>query len=406
MLTIQLCFKSLRVDTDIDDINMDLQTTSDWAAQWRVTFNASKSECMLVSKKIVRPAKLPVNFNGTEIKYVSSHCHLGIWLTESMSWDKQIIEINKKSAKSINLLKRLSYVLDRKTKLFLYKSYIRPLLEYNTCLYDGNLTKGQSDALEATQRQALLCATNAYRHTSHERLLLETGIEPLNIRRKYFSLCHLYRIINGLTPTYLADILPPYVGDSFRYPLRNAHNFLIPKTRKNYVRLSFFWRVIEIWNSMSLCVRESPSLASYKVALKAMFFYKHSKFFDLHTPKASVHHARMRMGLSALNAHRKKFNFIDFNHCPYCGQKPEDPVHFFLKCPYHAIHRTRLVGTIHPITITKIPNLIINPASRTDFSAFTNLLLFGSELLSFDENIAMFKAVHEYIYRTKRFEMG
>ncbi len=31
----------------------------------------------------------------------------------------------------------------------------------------------------------------------------KTGIEPLSIQCKYFDFCHLYKIINGLTPSYL-----------------------------------------------------------------------------------------------------------------------------------------------------------------------------------------------------------
>ena len=60
-------------------------------------------------------------------------------------------------------------------------------------------------------------------------------------------------------------------------------------------------------------------------------FAKPNKLFDIFMPKSSVHHGRMRMGLSALNAQRKQYNFINYNNCPLCGNKPEDTIHFFNK---------------------------------------------------------------------------
>jgi hypothetical protein len=84
-----------------------------------------------------------------------------------------------KANKSVTLLKRLSRNIDRKTKLHIYKTFIRPKLEYANIVYGNNLSQAQADLLENTQRQALLSCSRAYRHTSHARLLQETGIEPL-----------------------------------------------------------------------------------------------------------------------------------------------------------------------------------------------------------------------------------
>ncbi len=58
-----------------------------------------------------------------------------------------------------------------KTKLLLYKTYVRPVLEYATCVFSSHLTAGQEQMLEDVQRQALLACLNAYRHTSHTKLL-------------------------------------------------------------------------------------------------------------------------------------------------------------------------------------------------------------------------------------------
>jgi ribonuclease P/MRP protein subunit RPP40 len=211
--------KALKNNPDIAPINNDLALISDWAAQWRVTFNAAKTVYMIFSKKLNRPAPLPLMFNGVPIVQVHTHCHLGLHFRDNMSWDAHVDHICSRVSRSISLLKRMSRKIDRKVKLFIYTMYIRPQLEYANVVYGSNITDVQVKRLEDIQRKALLSCRGAYQHTSHVRLLQECGIEPLAIRRKYFRLCHLYKMINGLTPRYLCALLPPYVYEVTPYPL-------------------------------------------------------------------------------------------------------------------------------------------------------------------------------------------
>ena len=58
--------------------------------------------------------------------------------------------------------------------------------------------------------------------------------------------------------------------------------------------------------------------------------------------KGAINHSRIRMGLSALNKHRRKNNFVDDSSCPKCGHKPESESHFFLHCPAYVAQRQAL----------------------------------------------------------------
>ncbi len=156
----------------------------------------------------------------------------------------------------------MSIFFSPKRQIVKCKNYIRPVFEYATPVYSANLNKFHSDQLENLHRQALIACVGAYRHISHSKLLQETGIEPLSIRRKYFGLCHLYKIINALTPSYmyLRDLLPPFVGERVGYSLRNFGCFLIPHTTKSYVLNSFSWNTLAHWKILSLEIRQSSSL--------------------------------------------------------------------------------------------------------------------------------------------------
>ena len=52
----------------------------------------------------------------------------------------------------------------------LYKTTIRPVLDYGDIIYDPCL-KSESEAIEKFQRKAALVCTGAFRITSYDRLL-------------------------------------------------------------------------------------------------------------------------------------------------------------------------------------------------------------------------------------------
>ncbi len=76
------------------------------------------------------------------------------------------------------------------------------MLEYATFIFNAHLSKSRVGVLENIKRRALVSSLGAYRHSSHSKLLHESGIKPLAIPRKYFGPCHLYKVIHGPAPEY------------------------------------------------------------------------------------------------------------------------------------------------------------------------------------------------------------
>ena len=209
-------------------------------------------------------------------------------------------------------------------------------------------------------------------------------------------------MINNLTPRYVSTWLPPYVHEVSSYALRNNNDLYKPKIRKGYVLNSFLWSSVEDWNRLPLDIRQCFSIIHFKERVKSHLFQKPNVLFNHGCGKGAVNHARLRMGLSALNAHRKKYNFIRINDCPLCGTKPENETHFLLKCPGHAIPRTVLMGTITPIIAT-LPDIEIPPRTKLNFENLTALLLNGHPDLTMELNTHIFSAVQVHINESHRF---
>ena len=58
-------------------LNADLENVHQWASRWLVTFNPTKTESLLFTRKHNRPYHPPVSMNNNVITEVTDHKHLG-----------------------------------------------------------------------------------------------------------------------------------------------------------------------------------------------------------------------------------------------------------------------------------------------------------------------------------------
>ena len=79
------------------------------------------------TNKISHPA---TTFNTVPVAGTSCQKHLGLHLHEKLNFSQHINIKNSKANKGIGIIKRLSHILPRKSLLTIYKSFIRPHLDY------------------------------------------------------------------------------------------------------------------------------------------------------------------------------------------------------------------------------------------------------------------------------------
>ena len=73
-------------------LNRDLKKISVWARKWKVLFNPGKTKEIIFSDKFLANSP-PVIFNDIIVSRVFQHKHLGIWLSSTLSWQKQIHKV-------------------------------------------------------------------------------------------------------------------------------------------------------------------------------------------------------------------------------------------------------------------------------------------------------------------------
>ena len=157
-----------------------------------------------------------------------------------MVFDHHIAEKILKANKGVSLISRLRKFLSRKSLLDIYKSFVRPHLDYGDIIYD-NPGNSLTEKLESVQYNACLAITGCFRGTSRIKLYSELGLESLADRRFSRRMCFFYKILNGFLPRYLFDIIP--VESDENRSLRSK-----TKIRRIYARIDRFARfLLSLW---------------------------------------------------------------------------------------------------------------------------------------------------------------
>jgi hypothetical protein len=382
-------------------LNRDLDRLSIWADRWLITFNAAKTVYLKVSRKIVQAPKPILRLKREIVKEVLTHKHLGLTFNNTLTWTDHIDKLVTKAAQCVGLLRRICREVPRECLETLYKSMIRPLLEYGNIIYDGSADM-HTKRLENVQRQAAITCTGAYKHTKHTNLLEELGWPPLCNRRKHHRMNMMFKIQNGLAPPYLTDICPPLTRDRTIYNLRSGANITAPQTRTATFQNSFYPQSIDDWNKLDLQTRQVKTIETFKEHQKRNCGYRMNTLYHQYPSKAVTNHTRLRLGLSGLASHRCDYNHIDNPKCPLCTSKREDPIHYFLTCPAHAMHRDEFMRDICQI-LHSIEDFRVDFRSQRFRNQFIDIILKGTNLLNEADNRNFFEIAQKYIKNSQRF---
>ena len=151
----------------------------------------------------------PLQFNSSDVQIADSHKHLGLILDSKLNFNEHIESKITKCNKIIGLMKKLSLILSRKSLLTIYKSFVRPNLDYADIIYDKPLNESLKRKIEMVQYNAALIITGAFKGTSRDKIYQELGLESLADRRWTRKLIFFHKIILGLLPSNLKDYLIP-----------------------------------------------------------------------------------------------------------------------------------------------------------------------------------------------------
>ena len=265
----------------------------------------------------------------------------------------------------------------------MYKSYVRPLLEYGSEAWCG-INQFENDKLELLNKRAARIISGAICRARTELVFEELDWVSLQERRDHKVLILFHKMVHHKAPRYLVDLVPKTVGEQHDHNLRNANDFHPPDATTESYDNSFLSKAVRLWNEVDVNIRNNPDPLAFKNSLNKQIL-EHNPYLSYGTRKENIIMAKLRMNCSDLRGHLAVLNIIPNSTCR-CGENIENTVHYFMTCPLYRNARTTLHNSIAPLT-----------------SFTVRKLLYGDSKLTCEQNELIFRSTISYINATSRF---
>jgi ribonuclease P/MRP protein subunit RPP40 len=240
-----------------------LDSLQAWADTWQMQYNVDKCHILHVGKDNM---KHEYQLGGRTLEASKWEKDVGVIINDDLKPSLQCARAAAKANQVLGQIARGVSYRDKETMLRLYKTYVRPHLEYCQAAWSPWLL-GDQKILEQVQHRAVKLMTNL-RSKTYEGKLKELGLTTLLERRKRGDMITMFRIMTG------KDKVDPSLW--FRMPIprggaastrQNTEFLNVEKPlRSNWElrRNQFSQRVVDDWNLLPDWVKQATSVNSFK----------------------------------------------------------------------------------------------------------------------------------------------
>ena len=180
-------YRNIESSADHAKLQEDLLQLEEWAATWQMNFAPSKCYIMSITLKR-QPSSYSYMLCNTPLEGVTFQKYLGVYITNSLKWSKQAVEMKKKANKILGVLQlnlvSCSPVVKERAYLFL----VRPVCEYGSVAWSPYSRK-DINCVESVQHRAARFVCNNYRRNSSvDSMISNLGWQDSETRRKISDL--------------------------------------------------------------------------------------------------------------------------------------------------------------------------------------------------------------------------
>jgi len=148
----------------------DLNTLTEWASKWLMSFNPTKCVHLTITRK-ANPLPSCYSIGDSIIQQVNSTKYLGVTITSNLSWSEHIINITNKANSTRAFLQRNLNRCQQSVKSACYITYVRPILEYASTVWPPHQV-GDINRIEMVQRLAARFVCNIFHRTASVTICL------------------------------------------------------------------------------------------------------------------------------------------------------------------------------------------------------------------------------------------
>ena len=244
----------------------DIDNVSLVAESWGLSLN--KEKCALL--RFHRGSVDWQHIGTLSSYYLHNHCiaavasarDLGVLVDSTLRFHLHIrATVNRASGLAANLL-RSTLCRSQPFMITMYKTHIRPLLEYASCVWNTGF-QGDLRLLESVQRSWTrhVDGVSDLPYSERLRILDLYSVQGRLLRADLIKYWKIFNNVSSICPTDIFTLAPILGTRGHRFKIFHTHSSLEARSR------SFSNRHVSLWNSLPDPVVASKSINAFKSAL-------------------------------------------------------------------------------------------------------------------------------------------
>ncbi|XP_073330272.1 uncharacterized protein [Pagrus major] len=250
-----------------------------WMSQNFLMLNTAKTDLLVIKPNNYKyfSDSLCLNIDGCSISESTHIRNLGVIFDPTLTFQTHIKEITRTAFFHLRNIAKIRPALSRRSAEVVLHALVSSRLDYCNVLFSG-LPICTTRSLQLVQNSAARLLTKTSRFCHITPVLASLHWLPIQARADFKVLLLTYKALNGLAPSYLTELLSPYIPPR---PLRSlSSNLLVipPINKKSAGGRAFAYRAPFLWNGLPLGIKEATSTAIFKSRLKTHLF---TQYFGL-----------------------------------------------------------------------------------------------------------------------------
>jgi ribonucleases P/MRP protein subunit RPP40 len=239
----------------VENIKYDLRRLEEWSTVWEMPFNIEKCKIMHIGNSNMKER---YEMGGKVLEEVQEEKDLGIIVSDNFKVGKQCLKAAKKGNQVLGMIART--FASRKTKIVipLYKSLVRPHLDYCVQAWKPHLRK-DIERLEMVQRRATRMVEEC-RGKDYEKRLELCRLTTLETRAHRADLLEVYKILHKMEKVKEGDFFTMDTGRGRGHSLKLYKK----RVRLDAAKFSFGNRVCTEWNRLPDAIVTASSINVFK----------------------------------------------------------------------------------------------------------------------------------------------
>ena len=251
-----------------ESMNVQLKKICVWLQANKLSLNVKKTHYILFKPKGKEKVKFnfSIKIDNEAIMRVNSTKFLGVMIDSRLNWSCHINYIKNKISKGIGIIHKCKRLLNVKTLLTLYYTFVYPYMHYCIEVW-GNTFDIFLNSIVKLQKKAVRIISNSHHLAHTDPLFCKYTILKLKKIYYYTVSLFMYKYINNMLPDVFNDLFIRN-SDCHNYQTRQGNTLYVSRFKTLHMSKTLRIVGVKIWNNITKSINVNCSISTFKYHIK------------------------------------------------------------------------------------------------------------------------------------------